>query len=286
MITVLAPAKINLSLLVGPPRADGFHPLRTTYCAVGLYDVVSASPGKTLSVTMTGEGTEFIGSDNLVSSAAVALAEYAGVEAAATLTVQKNIPVAAGLAGGSADAAATLVACAKLWNLVVDLADLAGIAADIGSDVPFALYGGVAAGAGRGELITPLPAPDPQLWVIAAADFGLSTPEVFRELDQLRAKGVAPPSQIDDPAAPDINELQVAALSLAPELAATLAAGAAAGALRGFVSGSGPTCAFAAVDQSSAERIAAALREHARWAQIVPGPVAGAWGSGSSRWNS
>jgi 4-diphosphocytidyl-2-C-methyl-D-erythritol kinase len=219
------------------------------------------------------------------------LAEYAGVEPEATLTLRKGIPVAGGMAGGSADAAAALVACDALWNTAIPRDELNELAATLGSDVPFSLAGGTALGTGRGELLSPVLAPARRHWVIALADGGLSTPEVFRELDRLRAAGGVPlagPSEAlvsalrsDDPAvlgAALDNDLQPAALSLRAGLRQTLAAGLDEGALGGLVSGSGPTCVFLAADADDAVAIAAALagRGVCRTVRTAYGPVPGA----------
>src|SRR5690606_13989519 len=192
----------------------------------------------------------------------------------ARLHLRKQIPLAAGLAGGSADAAAALVACDALWELGLPREELSLVAARLGADVPFLLYGGTALGTGFGEQISPVLARgNAWHWVVGVADEGLPTPRVYAELDRLRATGAAPPPAADpsavlaalrqrDPAvlaAALGNDLAPAALALRPALAGVLAAGAAAGALAGLVSGSGPTCVFLARDAADAERIAVEL---------------------------
>jgi 4-diphosphocytidyl-2-C-methyl-D-erythritol kinase len=294
-IKVRVPAKINLHLGVGPLRDDGFHELTTVYHAISVYDEVTARPGDQLTLTMEGEGAGALALDhtNLVIRAATALAAFANVSAHARLHLRKQIPLAGGLAGGSADAAATLVACDALWGTRLPRDVLGEIAAAVGSDVPFLLVGGNALGTGRGELISPVLArPVTWHWVVAVADGGLSTPAVYRELDRLRSTGLAkpplgPPDALHaalrqrDPrvlAATLGNDLQEAAISLYPQLAATLAAGAAAGALVSLVSGSGPTCVFLANDAAAATAIAATISDSGvcRAAYTAHGPMPGA----------
>jgi 4-diphosphocytidyl-2-C-methyl-D-erythritol kinase len=294
-VRVRVPAKINLHLGVGPLRPDGYHELNTVYHAISIYDELTARRGDTLSLTMEGEGAGELALDdsNLIIRAARALARHAGVPAHARLHLRKQIPLAGGLAGGSADAAAALVACDELWGTGLSRDELAALAADIGSDVPFLIHGGTALGTGHGENVSPvLTGSTSWHWVVAIADGGLSTPAVYREIDRLRAAGAAPPPlggtddlltalRQPDPAALGAalgNDLQPAALSLRPALAEVLAVGKAAGALAGIVSGSGPTCVFLAGDAVEAERIAAELAAAGvcREARTAHGPVAGA----------
>lgn len=294
-VRVRVPAKINLHLGVGPLRRDGYHELNTVYHAISVHDELTARRGDTLSLTMAGEGTGELALDesNLVIRAARALASSAGVPPHARLHLRKQIPLAGGLAGGSADAAAALVACDALWGTGLSRDELAEIAADLGSDVPFLIHGGTALGTGRGEAVSPVLArPTVWHWVVAVADGGLATPVAYRELDRLREAGAAGPPlgstdtllaalRQSDPrvlAAALGNDLQDAALALRPSLAATLKAGEAAGALAGMVSGSGPTCVFLATGAADAERIAAELGalDVCRHARTAHGPVAGA----------
>jgi 4-diphosphocytidyl-2-C-methyl-D-erythritol kinase len=244
---------------------------------------------------MEGEGAGVLPLDesNLVQRAARALAEHAGVPAHARIHLRKQIPIAGGLAGGSADAAATLVACDALWDTGLSREELAEVAATIGSDVPFLVLGGTALGTGRGETVSPVLArPSSWHWVVAAADGGLSTPDVYAELDRLRADGAAPQplGSADDLLAalrqrsPAVlaevlgNDLEAAALSLRPELAATLATGRKAGALAGLVCGSGPSCVFLAQNAPRAVEIADELNRSGTCRVALPlfGPVAGA----------
>jgi 4-diphosphocytidyl-2-C-methyl-D-erythritol kinase len=294
-VRVRVPAKVNLHLQVGPLRHDGYHELVTVYHAIGLYDEVSARRGDTLTLTMEGEGAGELPLDetNLVVRAARALARRTRREPVARLHLRKQIPVAGGLAGGSADAAATLVACDALWGTNLSRDELAELAAGLGSDVPFLVLGGTALGTGRGERVSPVLASGHGWhWVVAVADGGLPTPAVYAELDRLRREGrapgpVGPPDRLlaalrqRDPQllGPALaNDLQAAALSLRPELRRTLDAGLDAGAVAGLVSGSGPTCVFLAADARDGEALAKRLTDSGtcRAVHQVTGPVAGA----------
>lgn len=292
-VTVRVPAKVNVQLAVGAARPDGFHDLANVFLAVGLYDEVTVTPADELRVTCAGPDADQVPLDgtNLAARAAVALAGRRGIEPAVHIHIAKDIPVAGGMAGGSADGAGALLACDTLWGMGSSQAELLDICAELGSDVPFSLLGGAALGTGRGERLTALDVGGAFHWVFAMADRGLSTPAVFREFDRL-AEGRAIPEPVACPdlldalakGDPDLlaaavsNDLQPAALSLFPELADTLAAGRAAGALTALVSGSGPTTAFLAPDPGSAERVARALRSSGtcRTVRTASGPAAGA----------
>src|SRR4051812_42991204 len=199
-VVARAPAKVNVQLSIGPLRPDGYHDLQTVFLAVSLFDTVSARPSDGLSLTVAGEGTapgsavDRVPTDrrNLVWRAAELLADHAGIKAHAAVDIAKSIPTAAGLAGGSADAAAALVALDALWNTGATRGDLAGLAAQLGSDVPFSLLGGVALGSGRGERLSPVLTRRPSHWVLGIAGEGLSTPAVYAELDRLRTTGRVP----------------------------------------------------------------------------------------------
>jgi 4-diphosphocytidyl-2-C-methyl-D-erythritol kinase len=302
VVAARAPAKVNVHLAVGPLRPDGFHELRTVYLAVSLFDTVTVRPGEGLALTVSGEGTgaargaDLVPADrrNLVWRAAELLAASSGVLADATIEIAKSIPAAAGLAGGSADAAAALVALDALWGTRASREDLVALAAKLGSDVPFSVLGGVALGAGRGEQVTPVLARTRWHWVLGIAGEGLSTPAVYGELDRLRAAGRVPAG--DDLAAaepviaalrsgpPDalasslVNDLQAPALALRPELGRALRAATDAGALAALVSGSGPTVAALAADERDAVRLTAELAGAGvfRTVRAVHGPVPGA----------
>ena len=314
-VTVRVPAKLNLQLAVGPPRADGYHDLVTVFHAVSLYDEVRAEPAERDGVTVTGEGADRVpvGQDNLALRAVAALRTAVSGAAASRrsrvhVTIRKRIPVAAGLAGGSADAAAALVACNELWGGGLSQRQLLEVGAKVGSDVAFALLGGTAVGRGRGERLTPALAPATQYhWVLVFADGHLSTPEVYATLDRLRAADAGGPGDPAgrghrvqaQPGEPDLdsalmsalrsgdagllgrtlsNDLQRAALSLFPPLRKTLAAGLELGALGALVAGSGPTCAFLAANADRALDLAVAISGAGvcRSVARVTGPVPGA----------
>ncbi|MFJ9559756.1 4-(cytidine 5'-diphospho)-2-C-methyl-D-erythritol kinase [Streptomyces fuscichromogenes] len=274
-VTVRVPAKVNVQLAVGAARPDGFHDLANVFLAVGLHDEVTVTPADELTVTCEGPDADQVPLDrtNLAARAAIALAGRRGIEPAVHIHIVKDIPVAGGMAGGSADGAAALLACNELWRAGASRAELLAICADLGSDVPFSLVGGAALGIGRGERLTVLETGGTFHWVFAMAERGLSTPAVFREFDRLaRGRDIPEPvasaqllqalakGDADALAAAVSNDLQPAALSLFPELADTLDAGRGAGALAALVSGSGPTTAFLARDPETATKIADALR--------------------------
>ncbi len=290
-VRVRVPSKINLHLGVGASRADGYHELRTVFQALDLTDEVIARPCDELRLIVSGNEAEGVPDDetNLAWRAAELLADHAGIEPLAELEIVKSIPVAGGMAGGSANAAGALLACAELWQLKISRPELIDLATQIGSDVAFGLVGGTALGTGRGELLAPVLATGTFWWTIAIADFGLSTPEVYAEFDLLSARPRALSSAdavLDAVRSGDVhalasaisNDLQPAALSLAPGLRATLRAGRELGALAGIVSGSGPTCAFLTADQESAVHLAAALSADGvcRTARVASGPAPGA----------
>ncbi|MCT2542599.1 4-(cytidine 5'-diphospho)-2-C-methyl-D-erythritol kinase [Streptomyces atratus] len=273
-VTVRVPAKVNVQLAVGAPRPDGFHDLANVFLAVGLYDEVTVTPADGLRVTCSGPDAAQVPLDatNLAARAAIALAERHGIAPDVHIHIAKDIPVAGGMAGGSADGAAALLACDALWSTGATRDELLAICAELGSDVPFSLVGGAALGTGRGERLTPIEVGSTFHWVFAVADGGLSTPAVYGEFDRLTADTDVPepeasPALLDALRTGDAtalaaalsNDLQPAALSLRPSLADTLAAGTAAGALAALVSGSGPTTAFLVADEESARKVAEAL---------------------------
>ena len=299
--TARVPAKINLCLGVGPVRDDGFHSLATVYQALDVHDEVRAvavddSDDVTVSVHI--EADRLVESidvptdaDNLAVRAAKLLREKTGAEGGARLAIRKVIPVAGGMAGGSADAAAALVACNEMWGTGLGKPELELLAAELGSDVPFLLHGGNAIGGGRGEAISPVLARGSYFWVVAVASQGLATKDVFAEFDRLNDG-----SDLPQPEAPEdllaalragdaaelgatlSNDLTDAALSLRPELRGTLDMGLEAEALGAVVSGSGPTCVFLAEDEAHSLDIAIALAGANVCADVIQasGPVAGA----------
>jgi 4-diphosphocytidyl-2-C-methyl-D-erythritol kinase len=286
-VTVRAPAKINLVLSVGAVRGDGFHPLDTIYQAISLYDDVTVTDADEWSVDVTSDDVDLAGvpldDGNIALRAGRLLATHHGLDRAAQVHIAKGIPVAGGMAGGSADAAATLVALDRLWTLHTPDDDLLALAAELGSDVPFALVGGTARGTGRGEVVTPL-ADDSMLWWVVVVDTeGLSTPAVYAEFDRAPGIGSGRPapdwSDLDHAAivANLRNDLQDPALRLRPDLAATRDALAGAGANAVLLSGSGPTFLGLVRDRDAAQDVVDGLvgRGVTR-VRIATGPVAGA----------
>lgn len=301
-VVARAPAKVNVHLAVAPLGADGYHELRTVFLAVSLFDTVTVRPAGELSIEVSGEfaggraGPDEVPTDrrNIVWQAAELLAERAGVPAAAAITIDKSIPAAAGLAGGSADAAAALVALDALWGTHATRGDLAELAARLGSDVPFSLFGGIALGSGRGEQLSPVLARRRWHWALGISGEGLSTPAVYGELDRLRAEGELPSGEelvSPDPvvaalrsgpvqalAAALHNDMQPPAIRLRPSLRDALDAATGAGAAAALVSGSGPTVAALAGDEDEAAVLADAMAATGRFRTVraVHGPVPGA----------
>lgn len=283
------PGKVNLHLSVGRRRPDGYHDVTTVFQAVSLYDDVTAAPGDGVTCTVSGEGAAELPRDatNLAVAAALRLADVAGVGGGVRLDLLKGIPVAGGMAGGSADAAGALVACDALWGTALPREELNRLAAALGSDVPFALHGGSALGVGRGEQVSPVLTRGQFHWVFALADQGMATRSVYEEHD----RGDPRPERGPDGVlaalrAADVvalgralhNDLQPAALRLRPNLRRTLDAGLERGALGAVVSGSGPTCAFLAASRGDAVALAAGLSGAGvcRGVRTAYGPVAGA----------
>ena len=302
-VTARVPAKVNLQLAVGPVRADGYHDLVTGFHAVALFDEGTVTPAERDSVVVSGEGAAEVpaGGENLAARAVAALLAAAGEglrdSPGVAISIRKRIPVAAGLAGGSADAAAALVACNELWRAGLSQHDLCEIAATLGSDVGFALIGGTAVGTGRGEQVTPALTAGAYHWVLAFAHGGLATGEVYAAADRLRAAGDGGGPGTAVPAEPDkglmaalrsgdpvvvgqrlSNDLQPAAISMRPGLRRALEAGEELGALGAIVSGSGPTCAYLARDARHAQAVAVGLTGAGvcRSVAAVVGPVPGA----------
>lgn len=295
-VKVRAPGKVNLALRVGGVREDGYHPLATVFQALSLYDDLGAreaAPGQyTLSVA--GDQADRVPTDdrNLAIKAARLLArrfdreDALGVE----MAIRKTIPVTGGMAGGSADAAAALVACAQLWDLDINPDELEDLGAELGADVPFCLLGATALGRGRGDELVPVMARGTYHWVLALPAVELSTPAVFRRFDEMNPDAAAvpdvPAGLMEGLASGDVkmvaqnlvNDLQPAALSLQPHLKEVLDAGVQNGALAGIVSGSGPTCAFLTGSEDAAVRLSVALSGLGlcRTVKRAHGPVPGA----------
>lgn len=295
-VRVRVPAKINLGLAVGPRDDEGYHQLSTIFQAVSLYDDIAvehAEPG-TITLEMHGEGSEELPVDdtNLAIRAARCLLDNVAQQPerlGAHISIKKGIPIAGGMAGGSADAAGTLLALSVLWDLDVAPNEMCELGAGLGADVPFSVVGGTAIGEGRGDEVAQLLTRGTYHWVIALAEEGLSTPRVFRRFDELFEP--APVPQVSQELVMALtagnpralgealhNDLQYAAVDLRPELQELLDAGLDAGACGGLVSGSGPTCAFLAESEAEAMTLLNRLQATglARDYRRVHGPVAGA----------
>lgn len=303
-VTVRAPAKVNLELRVGPRRPDGFHDLATVFQAVSLHDEISVTRWSEWQVVPAGTYAALVptNGDNLAVRAARLVAEQWDVDEKLSIRIDKDIPVAGGMAGGSADAAAALVACDQLWGLGLLRDELAELAATLGSDVPFPLTGGNAMGSGRGDQLAPVLARGTFHWVFAISDKGLSTPAVYAECDRLRdltgsATDVPEPQvsselmaalRSGDPVALGAalhNDLEPAAFSLRPDLLELRDAGVEFGALGGIVSGSGPTVAFLTESHEASLDLSVSLAaaDLCRDLRRAKGPVHGAHVVGAPR---
>lgn len=291
-----APGKINVFFDVGDVQPDGYHDVASVYQAVSLYEDVWVRRGETDAVAVTGD-VDVSGvprdASNLAVRAARLVAARAGYTGGIRIDIHKGVPVAGGMGGGSADAAATLVAVNELLDAHLTPAQLQELGAQLGADVPFAVLGGTAVGTGRGDELATALVRGRFDWVLAARGDGLSTPAVYAELDRLRAgidirprrgapsvdPAVLQALRAGDPVAlADVvrNDLQRAACSLLPALDEVLRDGDAAGALAAFVSGSGPTVAFLAADAEAADQVVRGLRAAGRGAVAAYGPVPGA----------
>lgn len=329
-VTALAPGKVNLSLRVGPLRTDGYHDVASLYFAVSLYEQVTAAPREDGAITVslshrsaftsvdhtdpqTGQTrTAEVPQDqhNLAHRAADLLrhtlserraamlsfptTDQSGADPAGgvDLSITKNVPIAGGMGGGSADAAATLLACSALWQAGLTKEQLADLGAQLGADVPFSILGGAAVGQGAGEQLSPLLVRGELHLVIVPASTGLSTPQVYHTLDAMRTEAgitaeapeldadlvrAVSASEAEAIAALMGNELQAPAVRLVPGLEDMMDVGMAEGALQGMVSGSGPTVVFLAGDRAAAVRLASRVEERTgAWAIPVTGPAAGA----------
>lgn len=295
-IVVRAPAKINLLLAVGQVGSDGYHPVVSVYHAVGLYQRVAGRVSRRTTLTYV-SGPDTVdtsglgaGEDNLAVRAVRLLAATAEVTDGIELQISKRVPIAAGLAGGSADAAGALVVANALWQTGLSQSELEVLAAALGADVPFAMAGGTCVGTGRGEQLTQVDVGGELWWVLIFADFALSTPEVYATFDRLASERVADESGPDraqqvlaalETGSPEAladavaNDLQEPALRMAPALAETLAAANRCGALAAFVSGSGPTVVALASDRQHADSLQGALTAAGYHAVTAPGHVSG-----------
>ena len=295
-VVARVPAKVNLQLSVGPLGSDGFHEVTTVFQAISLFDdvTVSTAPdGEGIKISISGQTSSGVPADNsnLAVKAAELMIKNYDLPTDLIIKLKKEIPVAGGMAGGSADAAGVIVGLDSLFELGLSRDEMEIVGSKIGSDVPFSICGGVAIGTGRGDQITPALAKGSYNWVLALSGQGLSTPSVYQECDRLR-EGLS----ISSPAVSEqlmqalragdakalgkslTNELQSAACSLRPALRLVLDVGVDYGALGGIVSGSGPTVAFLVSDDDHAMDLTVALSASGVVSSVVraTGPAHGA----------
>lgn len=281
-VSASAPGKINIFFKVGALKSDGYHDVLSIYQALDIRETVKVADSSRWKVSVSGALSEEqiaavpTGEDNLVVRAAKSIGQLANLRRVSELSfeITKNVPVAGGMGGGSADAAAAMLAVDELWDTQVDGEALMKAAAELGADIPFALLGGTAIGIGRGDKLDPIDDVQKLHWVLVPMDVGLSTPRVYAKLDEMRAAKGQDPTLVPVPQVPHElidalvhgdarevakhlhNDLQDAAVALMPELSITMHAGLAAGALAAMVSGSGPTIAMLAESEEAAESIA------------------------------
>jgi 4-diphosphocytidyl-2-C-methyl-D-erythritol kinase len=292
-VTVRVPGKVNVYLGVGPREFSGYHELATIFQSVGIYDEVTVSAAQSLTISSLGIYADQIPTDesNLAWQAAQLVARACGEDPNVHIQIDKAIPIAAGMAGGSADAAATLLACDAFWNAGIPREQLDAMAATLGSDVPFMLHGGCALGVGRGEVLSPVMIRGNFHWVFAIFDEGLSTAQIYEKTDDLRGLEFEELPEVpidmlsalargDAPALGRLlhNDLQLAATTMRPQLGRVLEQGIDLGALGAVISGSGPTCAFLVRDESSAIDLVVALKATGLVDDVLHanGPVPGA----------
>jgi 4-diphosphocytidyl-2-C-methyl-D-erythritol kinase len=295
-VTARVPAKVNLQLSVGPLGADGFHEVTTVFQAISLFDdvtVATAEKGEGIKISITGQTSGGVPADNsnLAVKAAQLMIKNYDLPEDLVIKLKKEIPVAGGMAGGSADAAGVIVGLDSLFELGLSRDVMESVGSKIGSDVPFSICGGVAIGTGRGDQITPALAKGSYNWVLALSGQGLATPSVYQECDRLReGLSIAAPV-VSEPLMQALragdakalgkaltNELQPAACSLRPALRLVLDVGVDYGALGGIVSGSGPTVAFLVSDDVHAMDLTVALSSSGVVSSVVraSGPTNGA----------
>jgi len=295
-VTARVPAKVNLQLSVGPLGSDGFHEVTTVFQAISLFDdvtVATADKGEGIKISITGQTSGGVPADNsnLAVKAAQLMIKNYDLPEDLVIKLKKEIPVAGGMAGGSADAAGVIVGLDSLFELGLSRDVMESVGSKIGSDVPFSICGGVAIGTGRGDQITPALAKGSYNWVLALSGQGLATPSVYQECDRLReGLSIAAPV-VSEPLMQALragdakalgkaltNELQPAACSLRPALRLVLDVGVDYGALGGIVSGSGPTVAFLVSDDEHAMDLTVALSSSGVVSSVVraSGPTNGA----------
>jgi 4-diphosphocytidyl-2-C-methyl-D-erythritol kinase len=295
-VVARVPAKVNLQLSVGPLGSDGYHEVITVFQAISLFDDVSvatAPVGNGLTIDISGQTSSGVPADssNLAIRAAELMIKTYDLPTDLVIKLKKEIPVAGGMAGGSADAAGVIVGLDSLFELGLSRDEMESVGSKIGSDVPFSICGGVAIGSGRGDQITPALAKGNYFWVLALSGQGLATPSVYQECDRLReGLSIATP-QVSEPLMQALragdakalgkslsNDLQSAACSLRPALRLVLDVGVDYGALGGIVSGSGPTVAFLVSSDEHAMDLTVALSASGVVSLVVraTGPVPGA----------
>jgi len=292
-VEVQVPAKVNLQLSVGPKESDGYHEVVTVFQAISLFDNLRISRSEQFDITLEGDFTNGVPVDqsNLVSKAVEIMSERFEIDKNLSIEINKSIPVAGGMAGGSADAAATLLGIDQLFGLGLSKDELGEVARKLGSDVPFMLHGGTAVGRGRGDEITPALSRGNYHWVIAVSSNGLATPAVYGECDRLRTGLDIKAPALNDELLQALlsgdanrvgkalnNDLQAAAISLRPALRLILDTGQEYGALGGIVSGSGPSVAFLVADEDHSLDLAVALTSSGVVGSVAraQGPVSGA----------
>ena len=292
-VTVQVPAKVNLQLSVGPKESDGYHEVVTVFQAISLFDNVKVAPADEFSITVSGDYTNAVPLDqsNLVYKAIELMAEKFDTARNFEISIEKSIPVAGGMAGGSADAAAVLLGIDQLYRLGLSKDEMGEIARKLGSDVPFMLHGGTAVGRGHGDEITPALSRGNYHWVIAVSSTGLATPAVYAECDRLRTGLDIKAPTLNDELLQALlsgdatrvgkslsNDLQAAACSIRPALRLILDTGQEYGALGGVVSGSGPSVAFLVADEDHSLDLAVALTSSGVVGSVAraEGPVTGA----------
>jgi 4-diphosphocytidyl-2-C-methyl-D-erythritol kinase len=295
-VTVRVPAKVNLQLSVGPKESDGYHNLVSVFQAISIFDDITiklGEPGSGLTISVSGDQTHGVPADanNLAAKVVALISKEYDLKVDAHIEIKKSIPVAGGMAGGSADAAGTIIGIDYLYSLDMTREEMIEIASKIGSDVPFMLSGGTAIGTGHGDQLTAALSRGTYHWVLAVSTVGLSTPAVYAECDRLRGELEIVEPQTNEAlmqsllaadapgvGAALVNDLQLAACSLRPALRLVLDVGQEYGALGAIVSGSGPTVAFLVADQDSGLDLAVALTSSGVVGSVVQayGPVAGA----------